>query len=126
MSEPKTLNSETVAAPIGPYSHASVCAGLLFATGQLPLDADGELVGGGAGAQATQCLANLAAVCASAGTSLDRAVRLGVYVTDLGAFAEVNEAYSRALGEHRPARTTVEVAALPLGAAVEIDAIVAL
>ncbi|MGO9249285.1 MAG: Rid family detoxifying hydrolase [Solirubrobacteraceae bacterium] len=124
---------DTVSAPgvppaIGPYSHAVRAGELLFCSGQIPLHpATGELIGATAAEQARQCLENLRAVCKAAGTSLAQAVRLTVYVTDLGEFAAVNEVYgSFFAGEHPPARVTVEVAGLPKGAQVEIDAIVAL
>ncbi len=111
---------------IGPYSHAIAFGGLLFCSGQIPLDAStGEIVGATPAEQARRCLQNLSAVCAAAGTSLERALRLTVYMTDLGAFAEVNEVYGSFFASEPPARVAVEVAALPRGAQVEIDAIVA-
>jgi 2-iminobutanoate/2-iminopropanoate deaminase len=114
-------------AAIGPYSHAVSFSGLLFCSGQIPLDADsGELVGDMPAAQATRCLENLAAVCAAAGTSLQRALRLTIYTTKLDDFAAINEAYASFFAEQPPARAAVGVAALPKGALVEIDAIVAL
>jgi len=114
-------------AAIGPYSHAVVAAGLLFCSGQIPLDpVSGELVGETPAAQARRCLENLGAVCAAAGTTLQRAVRLTIYMTDLAAFAEVNEVYASFFADDPPARATVGVAALPKGAQVEIDAVVAL
>jgi 2-iminobutanoate/2-iminopropanoate deaminase len=114
-------------AAVGPYSHAIKIAGLLFCSGQIPLDPrTGELVGTDAPAQAKRCLENLQAVCAAAGTTLDRAVKLTVYVTDLSRFAAVNEVYGSFFGDGPPARVTVEVAGLPKGALVEIDAVVAL
>jgi 2-iminobutanoate/2-iminopropanoate deaminase len=115
-------------AAIGPYSHAVRTDGLLFCSGQIPLDPDsGELVGDTAAAQARRCLQNLEAVCEASGTSLGRAVRLTVYMTDLAAFAEVNEVYGTFFaGDQPPARVAIGVAALPKGAQVEIDAIVAL
>jgi len=114
-------------AAVGPYSHAVRAGTLLFCSGQAPLDPEsGELVGGTPAEQATRCLENLQAVCAAAGATLDDAVRLTVYVTDLGAFADVNEAYATFFEADPPARTTVGVSALPKGADVEIDAIVAL
>ena len=114
-------------AAIGPYSHAVSAAGLLFCSGQIPLDpATGELAGETPAEQATQCLRNLSAVCAAAGTSLADAVRLTVYLTDMGAFAAVNEAYGAFFQADPPARVAIGVAALPKGAQVEIDAIVAL
>ena len=114
-------------AAIGPYSHAVSSGGLLFCSGQTPLDPDsGELVGATPGEQAAQCLKNLQAVCAAAGASLADAVRMSVYVTDMRAFAEVNEVYGTFFESDPPARVTIGVASLPKGAQVEIDAIVAL
>ncbi len=126
-SEREAIQAEGAPAAIGPYSHAVRSAGLLFCSGQIPLDpATGELVGESAAEQARQCLENLQAVCAAAGTSLERAVRLTVYMTDLGEFAPVNEVYgSFFAGEEPPARVAIGVAALPRGAQVEIDAVVA-
>ena len=115
-------------AAIGPYSHAVRAGGLLFCSGQIPLDPDSnELVGETPGEQATQCLSNLQAVCGAAGASLADAVRCTVYLTDLaGAFAEVNDAYGAFFAADPPARVAIGAAALPKGAQVEIDAIVAL
>jgi 2-iminobutanoate/2-iminopropanoate deaminase len=112
---------------VGPYSHAVRVDGLLFCSGQIPLDSvTGELVGATPGEQARRCLENLRAVCVAAGATLERAVRLTVYMTDLAAFAEVNEVYATFFPTEPPARVTVGVAALPKGAQVEIDAVVAL
>jgi 2-iminobutanoate/2-iminopropanoate deaminase len=114
-------------AAIGPYSHAVRAGGLLFCSGQIPLDAEsGELVGDTPAEQARRCLENLQAVCQAAGATLSDAVRLTVYMTDLGAFADVNEVYDTFFEAQPPARVAVGVAALPKGAQVEIDAIVAL
>ncbi len=113
-------------AAVGPYVHAIRAGGLLFCSGQVPLDPrTGELVGRTAGEQAGRCLENLAAVCAAAGTTLGDAVKLTVYVTDISTFAEVNEVYASFFESSPPARVAIGVAALPLGAKVEIDAIVA-
>jgi 2-iminobutanoate/2-iminopropanoate deaminase len=124
---------ETVSAPgapaaVGPYSHAVKAGELLFCSGQIPLDpSTGELVGATPAEQASRCLENLQAVCEAAGANLHRAVRLTVYMTDLSAFAEVNEVYGAYFaGQDPPARVAVGVGALPKGAQVEIDAIVAL
>jgi 2-iminobutanoate/2-iminopropanoate deaminase len=112
---------------VGPYSHAVLSGGVLYCSGQVPLDpATGKLVEGSVGDQTRRCLENLRLVCQAAGAELSDAVRLGIYVTDMGTFPEVNEAYGSFFGEGPPARSTIGVAALPLGAAVEIDAIVAL
>ncbi len=115
-------------AAIGPYSHAVRVGGLLFCSGQIPLDpASGEIVGDTPAAQAERCLRNLEAVCVAAGARLADAVRMTVYMTDLTAFAEVNETYATFFtGGGPPARVAIGVAALPRGAQVEIDAIVAL
>jgi 2-iminobutanoate/2-iminopropanoate deaminase len=111
----------------GPYSHAMRSGGLLFCSGQTPVDPDSdELVAGSVGEQTTRCLQNLQVVCAAAGAGLQDAVRIGVYVTDMSTFGAVNEAYGAFFAEAPPARTTIGVAALPLGAHVEIDAVVAL
>ena len=126
------VDREIVDAPgappaIGPYSHAVRAGELLLCSGQIPLDpASGELVGTTAAEQAQRCMENLQAVCAAADTSLDRALRLTIYMTDLGEFAAVNEVYGTFFPERPPARVTVGVAQLPRGAYVEIDAIVAL
>ena len=112
---------------LGPYSHAIRSGGLLFCSGQVPLDPEtGELVGGSAGEQARQCLKNLQSVCAAGGASLADAVRCTVWLTDMGTFAEVNEVYGTFFESDPPARVAIAVAALPKGADVEIDAIVAL
>lgn len=106
-----------------------MCAsGLLFCSGQIPFDpATGEIVGDTPAEQARHCLENLQAVCEAAGASLEQAVRLTVYMTDLTQFAAVNEVYAAFFaGGDPPARVTVGVAGLPKGAYVEIDAIVAL
>jgi 2-iminobutanoate/2-iminopropanoate deaminase len=114
-------------AAIGPYSHAVCAGGLLFCSGQIPLDpATGELMGETPAEQARRCLENLQAVCAAADTSLADAVRLTIYMTDLDAFAEVNEVYATFFPTDPPARVTVGVAQLPKGAYVEVDAVVVL
>jgi 2-iminobutanoate/2-iminopropanoate deaminase len=110
----------------GPYSHAVRGGGLIFLSGQTPVDPDtGTLIEGDIGAQTRRCLDNLAIVAAAAGASLEDAVRCGIYVTDMGTFKAVNEAYGGYFGDAPPARSTIGVAALPLGADVEIDAILA-
>ena len=123
-----TIRAEEAPEAIGPYSHGVVSNGLLFCSGQIPLDpGTGQLVEGGAAAQARRCLASLAAVCDAAGTSLGDAVRCTVYLVDLaGDWAEVNEAYGEFFPSDPPARVAIGVAALPKGARVEIDAVVAL
>ncbi len=127
-TEREIVTSPGAPPAIGPYSHAVKADGLLFCSGQIPLAPDGgELVGATPAEQARRCLENLQAVCAAAGATLARAVRVTVYMTDLAAFAAVNEVYAEFFaGEEPPARVTVGVAALPRGAYVEIDAVVAL
>jgi 2-iminobutanoate/2-iminopropanoate deaminase len=110
----------------GPYSHAVKSNGLIFLSGQTPIDPDsGSLVEGDIGAQTRRCLDNLAIVAAAAGASLEDAVRCGIYVTDISTFKDVNAAYGSYFGDAPPARSTI-CAALPLGADVEIDAILAI
>jgi 2-iminobutanoate/2-iminopropanoate deaminase len=123
----ETITALNAPAAIGPYAQAIRAGGLLFCSGQIPLDPEsGELVEGGAADQARRCLENLGAVCVAAGTALSEAVRVTVYMTDLDAFADVNEVYATYFEGDPPARVTVGVAALPRGAEVEIDAVVAL
>ena len=121
-SEIRSFHSERAPAAIGPYSQAVETGGWLFTSGQVGLDpATGELVPGGFEAQATQVFANLHAVLASAGCTFADVVKATVYVTDLADFPRLNALYAQAMGEHRPARSTVQAAALPKGALVEID-----
>ena len=111
----------------GPYSHAVKGSGLIFLSGQTPIDPDsGKLVEGDIGIQTKRCLDNLAIVAAAAGASLGDAVRCGIYVTDIATFKSVNDAYGAYFTDAPPARSTIGVAALPLGAEVEIDAILAI
>jgi 2-iminobutanoate/2-iminopropanoate deaminase len=123
---------ESITAPgapeaVGPYVHAVRTNGLLFCSGQIPLDPkSGEIVGTTPADQAGRCLENLAAVCAAAGATLGDAVRLTVYLTDMGSFAQVNEVYESFFESDPPARVAIAVAGLPRGALVEIDAVVAL
>ncbi len=125
--EREIVDSPAAPPAIGPYSHAVRAGELLFCSGQIPLHPEsGEIVGDTAAEQARRCLENLGAVCEAAGTTLARALRMTIYMTDLAAFAEVNEAYGSFFAEDPPARVTVGVAQLPRGAQVEIDAIVAL
>jgi 2-iminobutanoate/2-iminopropanoate deaminase len=126
-AERQAISADGAPAAIGPYSHAVRVGDLLFCSGQIPLDPQtGEIVGTTAAEQAERCLANLQAVCEAAGTTLARAARLTVYMTDLAAFAEVNEVYARWFDSEPPARAAVGVGQLPRGAYVEIDAVVAL
>lgn len=122
---PRTV-VQTNAAPgaIGPYSQAIVAGGLVFTAGQVGIDpASGELVAGGAAEQADQALRNLSAVLDAAGTGWDRVLKTTIFLVDLADFAAVNEAYTAFPSLPYPARSTVEVHALPKGALVEIEAV---
>lgn len=111
-------------AAIGPYSHAIETGGLLFLSGQTPVDpATGQLVPGGIEEQTHQCLRNLLAVLTAAGLSSDDVVKCTVYLTNMDDFAAMNEVYREYFTEPRPARTTVEVARLPRDAMIEIEMI---
>jgi 2-iminobutanoate/2-iminopropanoate deaminase len=126
-AEREIIEAAGAPAAVGPYSHAVRSGELLFCSGQIPLDpSSGELVGASAPEQARKCLENLQAVCEAAGSSLQRAARLTIYMTDLGEFAAVNEVYASFFDSDPPARVTIGVAALPKGAQVEIDATVCL
>lgn len=117
---------ETPQAPkaIGPYAQAIRASGIVYTSGQIGLDpATGALVAGGIEAQTRRVLENLKAVLAAAGSSLDRVLRVTVYLTDLGHFQAMNRIFAEFLDAHRPARSTVGVASLPMGALVEMDMI---
>ncbi|HTJ22585.1 MAG TPA: RidA family protein [Gemmatimonadaceae bacterium] len=114
-------------AAIGPYSQGVVANGFLFTAGQIAIDpATGQIVAGDVAAQTERVMANLTAVLTEAGATWNDVVKTTVFLHDMGDFPVVNEVYGRALGQARPARSTVQVAALPRGVLVEIDAIVAL
>ena len=124
----EVVNADTAPAPVGPYSHAAKAGGLLFCSGQVALDpATGELVGETPAEQAQQCLVNLQAVCEAAGAWLPDAVRVTVWLTDMGAFADVNAVYGEFFDSAAPpARVAIAVSELPKGGQVEIDAVVAM
>ena len=109
---------------IGPYSQAVISNGLLFTAGQVALDpVKGELVSGGIVEQTTRALENLRAILTEAGADFSQVVKTTVFLVDMADFTAMNEVYGRAFGTHRPARSTVAVAALPRGAKVEIEVI---
>ena len=117
-------HTDQAPAAIGPYAQAVTAGGFLFTSGQIPLDpATGEIVSGGFETQARQVLANLRAVLDSAGCTFSDVVKATVYVADLADFPKLNTLYGEVMGSHRPALSTVQVAALPKGALVEIDLI---
>ena len=122
---PEEIRTDAAPAPVGPYSQAIALGGLLFASGQIPLDpATGALVPGEIEDETRQVLANLRAVLDAGGSDLSRVVKTTVYLTDMTLFPRVNAVYAEAFpSEPAPARATVAVAALPLGARVEIDAV---
>ncbi|HJR63584.1 MAG TPA: RidA family protein [Gemmatimonadaceae bacterium] len=121
----RAISTDTAPAAIGPYSQGIVAGDLLFTAGQIALDpATGEMAGGDIVAQTERVLSNLEAVLRAAGASWVDLVKTTVYLMDLTDFPTVNEIYGRRLGGARPARSTVQVAALPRGALIEIDAIV--
>jgi 2-iminobutanoate/2-iminopropanoate deaminase len=123
----RAVQTDRAPAAIGPYSQAVAANGFLFTAGQIPLDpATGQVIGGDVTAQTERVLANLAAVLEAAGTSWSAVVRTTVFLHDMNDFPAVNQVYGRVLGSARPARSTVQVAALPRGVLVEIDAIAAL
>lgn len=127
MSTLYPINTASAPAAIGPYSQAIKCAGLVFLSGQIPLDPTTmEVVEGGIEAQTHQVFKNLIAVCEAAGGSLAHAAKLTIYLTDLGDFAKVNAIMAEYFSEPYPARATIQVSALPKGVAVEIDAVLSL
>ena len=121
----KYHHSDGAPGAIGPYSQAVEVDGWLYTSGQVGLDpATGALVEGGFEAQARRVFTNLTGVLAAAGCTFADVVKATVYVADLADFAILNQLYAEAMGDHRPARSTVQVAALPAGALVEIDLVV--
>lgn len=119
------VNTPDAPAAIGPYSQARMAGGLVFASGQLPIDpATGKLVEGDTVAQLRQCLANVEAIAKAAGGNLGSVVKVTLLMTDLSQFASVNAEYSKIFQAPFPARTTFQVAALPMGAAIEVEAVI--
>ena len=125
---PRTaIHSYRAPAAIGPYSQATRAGNLVFFSGQIPLDpATGDLVAGDIAAQARRAFDNLKAVCEAAGGTMDDIVRVGLYLTDLAEFAAVNAVMGEYFAQPYPARSTIEVSALPKGARFEVDAVMAL
>jgi len=120
----KTVHSAAAPAAVGPYSQAVIADGVLYASGQIGLLPDeGKLVADDVEAQAIQVTKNLSSVLAEAGAALSDILKVNIFLTDMGDFPKVNAIYAAWLGDHRPARATVAVAALPLGAKIEMDLI---
>jgi len=117
------ISSKAAPPAIGPYSQAILAGGFIFTSGQLPLDREGKLIEGDILAQARQCLENLKAILEAAGAGLEDLVKVTVYVTDLRDFAAINEVYARYFPKEPPARSFVQVAALPKGAGIELEGI---
>lgn len=120
----KIIATENAPKAIGPYSQAIAANGFIFCSGQIALDPKtGSLVGTTAAEQAAQVMKNLAAVLTASGSSLAKVVKTTIFLKSMNDFAAVNEAYAKAMGEHRPARATVEAARLPKDSLVEVDCI---
>ncbi len=120
----EVIATENAPRAIGPYSQAIRANGFLFVSGQIPVDPTTQkLVEGGVALQTEQVLTNLEAILTAAGSSLDKVVRTGVFLKDMGEFAAMNDVYERFFPQTAPARSTVEVARLPKDVRVEIDAI---
>ncbi len=120
----RPFNAPNAAAPIGPYSHGVACSGsMLFLSGQIPLRADGTMVEGSIREQTEQVFANIRTLLSSQGASLANVVKATVFLKDMNDFAAMNEVYAEAFGEHRPARSAIEVARLPKDARVEIEVV---
>lgn len=123
----QAIHSDHAPAAIGPYSQATRAGDTVFFSGQVPIDpATGQLVDGDIAAQARRAFDNLKAVCEAAGGSFDDIVRVGLYLTDLGQFAQVNAVMAEYFSQPYPARSTIGVSALPRGAAFEVDAVMVL
>ncbi len=119
-----TVSTPEAPAAVGPYSQAVVSGGFVFTSGQIPLDPEtGEVAGGGFEGQVRRALANLDAVLRAAGSDRSRVVKVMVFLTDMGRFGVFNGLYEEFFGSHRPARSVVEVGALPKGVDVELEAV---
>ncbi len=120
----ETISTDKAPAAIGPYAQAIVTGGLVYTSGQIPLDPGTmEVVPGGITEQADRVMASLAAVLEASGASMGQVVKTTCFVTDLADFAAFNEVYGRHFGDHKPARSTVQVAALPRGVRLEVECI---
>ncbi|RLE34624.1 MAG: hypothetical protein DRJ61_04790 [Acidobacteria bacterium] len=118
------VSTEKAPAAVGPYSQAVRIGDLVYTAGQIPLDpATGKMVSSVIGAQTRQVLTNLSAVLEAAGSGLDSIVKMTVFMTDLGQFAQMNAVYAEFFPGEPPARSAVEVVALPLGAMIEMEAV---
>jgi len=119
------ISTENAPQAIGPYSQAVKAGGLMFISGQIPLNPEtGDLVSGSIEDEANQVLQNIKSICEAAGHGMEDIVKITIFLTDLGNFATVNEVMKKHFSEPYPARATVEISGLPLGVSVEIEAIV--
>ncbi|QYR21678.1 RidA family protein [Paenibacillus sp. sptzw28] len=123
---PQIVSTEKAPAAIGPYSQAIKLGNLLFTSGQIPLNAEGQLVEGGIEEQTHQVFRNLEAVLAEAGATFSDVAKATVFIKDMNQFAALNSIYATYFGDHKPARSTVEVARLPRDVLVEIELIVSI
>lgn len=124
MSQRTIVRTDNAPAAIGPYSQAVIAGNLVFCSGQIPIDpATGQMVAGAVADEAHQVMENLRAVLEAAGSGLDRIVKATIFLTDLADFGVVNEVYGGYFAGDPPARACVEVAALPKGARVEVEAV---
>ena len=127
MQDRRTISTPEAPSAIGPYSQGIRAGGFLFTAGQVGFDpASGELVDGGISEQTERVLQNIRSILESAGADLSHVVKTTVFLVDMADFTAMNDVYARVFGTHRPARSTVAVAALPRGARVEIEAVAAL
>jgi 2-iminobutanoate/2-iminopropanoate deaminase len=119
-----TISTDKAPAAVGPYSQAVRCGDFVFCSGQLPIDpGTGKFAGDDIESQTVQVIRNLKSVLAAAGLDLSHAVKTTIFLTDMGKFSAVNEIYAREFGQNKPARATVEVSNLPLGALIEMECV---
>ncbi|UXS75404.1 RidA family protein [Staphylococcus chromogenes] len=119
----KTINTQQAPAAVGPYSHASVVNGLVYTSGQIPLNLEGNIVSDDVETQTKQVFENLKAVLEAAGSDLEHVVKVLVFLSDMENFQKVNEVYGTYFTSHKPARSAVEVACLPKNVKIEIEVI---
>ena len=119
----KVVNTSKAPEALGPYSHATVINGLVFTSGQIPLNLDGEIVSDDVKAQTKQVLENLKVVLDEAGSDIDSVIKATIFIADMNEFQNINEVYGEYFAKHQPARSCVEVARLPKDVKVEIEVI---
>ena len=119
----KVVNTSKAPEALGPYSHATVINGLVFTSGQIPLNVDGEIVSDDVKAQTKQVLENVKVVLDEAGSDIDSVIKATIFIADMNEFQNINEVYGEYFAKHQPARSCVEVARLPKDVKVEIEVI---